>query len=257
MRNQEIAERLREVREALEMNQEEMAKVAATPYGTYQRYEQGASPPKLKCIQSLAAYGVSADWLLTGDGDMLARPRSLGAALNQESTHLGRRMLIQQQEGVIADAKDALLPNTVARELDDGFVLVPRYDIEASVGPGTFASEERVVDHLAFKADFIRRVLHADPRHLVLISAVGDSMEPGIRSGDLLLVDTGCAQFLDDAIYVVALGGILMVKRVQRFFTGAVTVKSDNPSYVEQTLSPDEVEEVHVAGRVRWIGRLI
>lgn len=139
----------------------------------------------------------------------------------------------------------------------DDFVYVPRYDIEASAGPGTFADDENVVDYLAFKADFVRRTLRANPQHLALITAIGDSMEPAIRAGDLLLVDRSYDRVVDDAIYVVRLAGRLVVKRVQVFFNGAVTIKSDNPAYVEQTLSKDETEEVYVAGRVRWIGRLI
>ena len=47
------------------------------------------------------------------------------------------------------------------------------------------------------------------------------------------------------------------MKRVQRFFGGAVVVKSDNAAYVEQTLSRTEATQVFVAGRVRWIARMI
>lgn len=144
-----------------------------------------------------------------------------------------------------------------APALSDEFVFVPRYDIEASAGPGALLDQEKVVDHLAFKEDFVRRTLRADPKKLVLITGIGDSMEPTIRSGDLLLVDTGVTHFLDDAIYVISIDGALYVKRIQRFFGGAVAVKSDNAAYVEQTLSPGEAEAVRVAGRVRWIGRLI
>lgn len=139
-----------------------------------------------------------------------------------------------------------------------GFSLVPRYDVRASAGHGNWATEENLVDHMAFRADFIRRTLHADPRNLVLITAIGDSMEPTIRAGDLLLVDRGVDRIIDDAIYVLVRDGEVVVKRVQQFFGGAVVVKSDHTSaYAEQTFSPDQAEQLVVAGRVRWIGRLI
>ena len=49
-----------------------------------------------------------------------------------------------------------------------------------------------------------------------------------------------------------------MVRRIQRFFGGAVTIKSDNEQvYLDQTLNREEAEGIHVAGRVRWIGRMI
>jgi phage repressor protein C with HTH and peptisase S24 domain len=137
------------------------------------------------------------------------------------------------------------------------FVLVPRYDLVASAGPGAFVDDEAIRDWMAFREDFVRRVLHADPKNLALITAVGDSMMPAINHGDLLLVDRGIDRIRDDAIYVLLKKDELVIKRVQRLLSGAVTVRSDNPAYVEETLRPDEAEQIRVAGRVRWIGRLI
>lgn len=139
----------------------------------------------------------------------------------------------------------------------DGFAMIPRYDVKASAGYGAFNDTENVVDYMAFREDWVRRTLRVDPSKLVLITAIGDSMEPAIRAGDLLLIDTGLERVIDDAIYVLVKNGELVVKRVQQFFTGAVTVKSDNDAYVEETLGPAEAKEMHVAGRVRWIGRII
>ena len=134
---------------------------------------------------------------------------------------------------------------------------MPRYDVEASAGPGAFAETEDVVDFMAFREDWVRRTLRVDPASLVLITAVGDSMEPAIRAGDLLLVDRSVDRILDDAIYVLAIAGRLIVKRVQQFLNGAVTIKSDSDSYVDETIAPEEIDQIRVAGRVRWIGRLI
>lgn len=138
------------------------------------------------------------------------------------------------------------------------FVLIPRYDIEASAGPGALIDKEHVLDYLAFQESWVRRELHADPAKLVLITARGDSMEPTIRPGDLLLIDTGINDFMDDAIYVLAYEDGLQVKRIQRFLTGAVAVRSDNERvYHEETLAPNEAARIRIAGRVRWIARLI
>ena len=217
---------------------QEAAEAADISTNQLARYIKGANSAAFPVLARLAvAKGIDLNWLATGDGQMI----------RDDPSAYAREALVRKIQRL--DDADAALPSD--------FVLVPRYDIEASAGPGTFADTERVVDHLAFNADFVRRTLHLDPHHLVLITAVGDSMEPIIRSGDLLLIDTSVAAFLEDAIYVVSLGEILMVKRVQRFFNGAVTVKSDNAAYVEQTLSAEETATIHVAGRVRWIGRLI
>ena len=141
-------------------------------------------------------------------------------------------------------------------EVPEGFVLVPRYDLEASAGHGALTEGEHVLDYMAFQEAWVRRSLRADPNRLALITATGDSMEPAIRSGDLLLIDCSVESIMDDSIYLVSLSDFLLVKRVQKLFRGVI-VSSDNPNYKPITLNAEEAAELHVRGRVRWIGRLI
>lgn len=195
------------------------------------RYIKGESDATAEKLVSISrAAGVSLDWLAGGEGEM--RPATGRGLAGSSGDH----------------AASAL----------EGYVRVPRFvDLEASAGPGAFADTARVVDYLIFREDWVRRALGADPRKLVLVTATGDSMEPAIRSGDLLLVDTGVDRLVDDAIYVVARHGRLMVKRLQSLFNGAVVIRSDNAVYADETLDPADAEQLHVAGRVRWIGRLV
>jgi phage repressor protein C with HTH and peptisase S24 domain len=221
---EELGTRLRELESGF-VNREEAAKAAGVAKSTLQRWIEGKSDPSFEGLVRLAsAAGVSIEWLATGGG----RKKLTVDELRQQVDRIGK-----------------------------SFVMIPRYNVEASAGPGALSSDENIIDHMAFQEGWVRRVLRADPRKLALISAVGDSMEPTIRAGDLLLVDTGVNEVIDDAIYVIAMDGHLMVKRLQRFFSGAVSVKSDNAAYVEQTLSAEEAGYARIAGRVRWIGRLI
>lgn len=220
------------------------AKRAGLGTSTLQNIVEGARPTVDKLVAIAHAGAVSIDWLATGQG-----PRDRTTA---ESGYDTRPLTAGR--GVAEDPSpyfDVTAPGS-------GFVLVPRIDVKASAGHGNWAAEENLIDHMAFRADFVRRTLRADPRNLVLITAIGDSMEPTIRAGDLLLVDRGVDRIIDDAIYVLARDGEVVVKRVQQFFGGAIVVKSDHvAAYAEQTLSPDQAEQLVVAGRVRWIGRLI
>lgn len=220
----EVGTRLREVENRFK-NRAEAAAAAGVAKSTLQNWIEGKADPSFEGLVKLAeASGVSIEWLAKGGG---ARKPSVDE-LRQQVDRVGQ-----------------------------GFVMIPRYDVEASAGPGALTSDENIVDHMAFKESWVRRTLRADPNKLALISAVGDSMEPTIRAGDLLLVDTGVNEVIDDAIYVIAMDGHLMVKRLQRFFNGAVSVKSDNTAYVEQTLTSEEASYATIAGRVRWIARLI
>jgi phage repressor protein C with HTH and peptisase S24 domain len=140
-------------------------------------------------------------------------------------------------------------------EAPEGFVLVPRYDVAASMGNGAVIHSEQIVDHLAFRAEWVRTELGTSPKQLVLISAIGDSMEPSLRAGDLLLVDRSVENVHQDAIYAIALDGELRIKRIQRLFDGTLVIKSDNPSYRTEELTPSQAEQLRIVGRVVWSGR--
>ncbi|WP_164516296.1 S24 family peptidase [Minwuia thermotolerans] len=212
-----------------------------------QSYKTGTTPSAIALGEIAKATGFRLEWLTYGEGPM--RPDEPPA---QQQNHTQTQLAdIRERVKAIENGVGS------ANGLEPGFVMIPRYDVEASAGPGMFSDQENVVDYMAFQRKWVRQALRADPDHLVLITAAGDSMEPVIRSGDLLLIDTSIDHFRDDAIYVIAMAGNLVVKRIQRFFTGGVSVKSDNPAYVEQTIGAGELDQVHVAGRVRWIGRLI
>jgi phage repressor protein C with HTH and peptisase S24 domain len=148
-------------------------------------------------------------------------------------------------------------PNPTDPIMED-FVLVPRYNIEASAGGGSMVHSEQIVDHLAFKTDWVYKELGTDPKNLLLIHSIGDSMEPTIRSGDLLLVDRKKSQVKGDGIYLINLADGLMVKRVEWLLGGSVVIRGDNTLVSrEQTLSSTDLENLHILGRVVWIGSKI
>lgn len=141
---------------------------------------------------------------------------------------------------------DSARPQTV--RADDGSIAVPYLDVEASCGGGLTAP-----DHLS-----LRRFVRLDPRVLAdaklnvhagslnLITAVGDSMEPTIKSGDAVIVDVSQSEVNRDGLYAVAFNRNLFIKRVQCLPTG-YRMLSDNPRY-----APIEIESfdsVRVVGR--------
>ena len=109
----------------------------------------------------------------------------------------------------------------------------------------------QIVDHLAVRAAWVRERLNADPSNLILFQARGDSMTPGIRDGDLMLVDSREAFFRHDGIYVLTMGDELAVKRLQRKSNGRVAIRSDNPAYEQITVAEDALR---VVGDVIWLG---
>lgn len=137
------------------------------------------------------------------------------------------------------------------------FVLVPRYDVRGSAGHVSVIHSEQIVDHLAFRADWVKSELQATQKELVLIRVKGDSMEPTISNGDLILVNTRENRIEDNAIYVLQHDDALLVKRIQRKMDGSLIIKSDNPLYAQEELDSSKVESLRVLGRVVWFARKI
>lgn len=136
-----------------------------------------------------------------------------------------------------------------------GFVMVPRYDVRASAGHGATVTSEQVVDHLAFREEWVRNALGVAQKDLALITVKGDSMEPTLSNGDLILVDMHTQSIGDNAVYVLRNDGQLLVKRVQRKLDGSIVIKSDNVAYDPETIDARSAGKLKVVGRVVWAGR--
>ena len=114
----------------------------------------------------------------------------------------------------------------------------------------------RLTEFLGFRRDWLRTTFGRDPKELILDIAVGDSMEPGIRDGDALLIDTTDQTFRDFGIFVIEARGERLVKRVQRKFDGSLILISDNKLYHPELIPADLAKEVRVVGRGIWRGWL-
>jgi phage repressor protein C with HTH and peptisase S24 domain len=140
-----------------------------------------------------------------------------------------------------------------------GYAYIPLYDITAGAGKSvTIADGETPVEALAFKHDWIRQTLHVAPDDLRLIYVEGDSMEPDLRAGDIILLDHTDQTARREGIYVIRMDGSLLVKQLQRLPGGVVKVISRNPAYEPFTVAAAQLEEhseFAVIGRVVWACR--
>ncbi|MBZ0164609.1 MAG: helix-turn-helix domain-containing protein [Notoacmeibacter sp.] len=138
-----------------------------------------------------------------------------------------------------------------------GFIPIPRLDVRASAGGGRLAViEDEEAQVVAFRSEWLRR-LGVSPQHAQIIIADGDSMVPTIGHGDLVLLDRSIERIVDDGIYVLVYNGLVKLKRVQLLRSGTVLLKSDNAQYETEEVSPHELPELIIEGRVRWAGGAI
>lgn len=137
------------------------------------------------------------------------------------------------------------------------YVLVPRYDVRLAAGAGAFATGEAVIDHLPFPRDWLTRQLAGQPSNrLAVVQAMGDSMEPAIRSGDDVLLNLADTSIADGGIYALIVNDSLVIKRC---FMGpdGVQIRSDNPVSPSWTVGRADMGDLRVLGRAALrIGRL-
>lgn len=120
---------------------------------------------------------------------------------------------------------------------DAAFVKVPRYTVSATAGNGgSFASDFLEVTHYAFSREWIDR-RQLDPAQLQIINVRGDSMEPVLSDGDLILLDRSQQRPSDGGTFVVRIWDEHVVKHIQRTGENTISLISANKVY-----PPREIE---------------
>lgn len=132
---------------------------------------------------------------------------------------------------------------------------IPVKDIYCSAGAGAHNMDHApVLYNLNLQEEFIRQVLHANPRTLEAIFVSGDSMYPTISSGDLILLDRNRRE-PGHGIYVVRYCDELFIKRVQPLPGMKAELISDNKIY--RPLIVDMNEDFQIIGKAIWHFRRI
>lgn len=112
---------------------------------------------------------------------------------------------------------------------------------------------------LMFKESWVRHELGASPNDLYLIRVSGDSMEPTLRAGDVILVNRRAIKPDREGVYILRLNGMLVVKRLQALPGGRMRIISDNAAFTSFDVTNSELDgsDIQVIGRVVWVGRRI
>lgn len=131
-------------------------------------------------------------------------------------------------------------------------VPVPRLDVRAAAGAGTFAGEEAARQPFPFPPLLLRQ-LGVRPEAASMIRVTGDSMLPTLGDGDEILVDRDKRRIDSRGIFVLRVEEALVVKRV-RSAVGGIDMVSDNPAYPPRFVAMGAYE---VIGRVAWLGRAL
>lgn len=120
--------------------------------------------------------------------------------------------------------------------------------LQAAAGGGALDLDETVKSYAYFRHEWLsRQGLVAD--QCSLIGVMGESMEPTLPEGCLILLDRNRRQRREGRIFVVRTDDGLVVKRAGKGADGAWQLVSDHPRWPEVPWPHDAV----ILGEVRWM----
>jgi phage repressor protein C with HTH and peptisase S24 domain len=187
---------------------------------TLSDYKSGKMPSADKAALIAKALGVDLRWLITGEGRAESPPASTQSA--------------------IADDRDFI----------DELGVVGVEEIDLAVGMGHGYLDESAIGSVTrwMPSEGVRQFTDAPASMLAITRPFGDSMYPTINDRDIILFDRS-ARSIDrqDAIWVLAYGGLGTIKRVRAMPDGSYKLMSDN-EHVREEAAHDG--EMYVIGRV-------
>jgi len=135
-------------------------------------------------------------------------------------------------------------------------VYIRSVEISLAMGEGALVDDFPSTGLVPFNLDFVRSVTSAPIDKLVIMTGHGESMEPTLLRSDLLMFDTSDRGLrISDAIWAFHYAGGGMVKRLRRVRESGrdrLLILSDNPAVPPQCA---DIEDIHVLGRLVWVGR--
>lgn len=219
-----LAERLLWARTKKELSQQQLATQAGVAQSTIGSLESGARQTARKVAAIAAALDVDPLWLAEGKGDPApSSPGGLraGQFMNVDVFH--------------TDNPNIILIPQVRLKLRAG---VTGFQADDEQGADTYPLDQRWVQKEKLLAE-----------QLIAIRVKGDSMEPNLYDGDLVVVNTGDVRPVDGAVFAINYEGEAVVKRMSRD-AGSWWVTSDNPDQRKYHRKSVRGNECIIVGRV-------
>lgn len=139
----------------------------------------------------------------------------------------------------------------------NGVLKIPLFSAEASAGPGLVPVADGEPEDFLFIPSGALTLQSGVAADLFALHARGDSMEPTLRNGALLIANKADQQ-AREGIYVIVRGDALLVKRTQIRENQTLRLKSDNTQYDDEEIDlKSPVHGLKIIGRVIWAGHSI
>ena len=235
-----IAWAITKIKETSSLTDVQLGELLGVDKNTIAAYRQKKGSIKGVALEGLSKhFNYDSKWLLTGKGEPYP------------DAHL-EYPEVYGSEGSPAVPPAGSIPASVQPDFPpDDYVFIGRVKGKISAGGG-LTPDNAIEMRLAFRKDWLKR--KGNPNNMSLIKVSGDSMEPTLLSGDIVLVDHSRTSVAPQGgIYAISIDHEIMIKRVQVLFhEGKLRIISDNKQYEPIEATPDKVR---INGKVIWFGR--
>lgn len=227
-----IGQKLKSVREKAGLTQSVLSKISGVSERTIKSYEKDNANVTLSIIEKLAkALNVEAKYFTNEDVQQSVHHSSSNLSTNVHKLSSTHQVVNEVQQR--STVKVNYYPN-----------------ILASAGFGVFNHDEKA-KVIEMEEGFLMALGLKSFKHLELIGVYGDSMEPFISNGELIILQRDVEARNSD-IVVANIGGDIYVKKLQRDpLKKWLKLTSLNAMYPDIELKEDEIKHLTIIGIVR------
>lgn len=190
--------------------------------GALRKYLRGDSLPQIDKAALIAEHAnVSLTWLATGKG----------------SKHLD-----EHDSQAVCEVQKKYLTSQV--------VSIPYYDVSASAGNGLIPFEESNIEYTMEIHPQILLDLGVSSQNLLSMPVKGDSMEPSLFEGDIVLVNRLLKPYsILEGIYVIRIDNDIFIKHIQfNKFESKLKISSVNELYDSYHITGEDLNQVEIIG---------
>lgn len=219
-----LGERVKARRMELGITQKELGDLVGVSQNSITKIENGGNTTFITELAS--ALGVDVMWLSTGASD-----------------HKSAQKVIEQSlDNYFSNERDLLHKHRI-----------DYYDVRAAAGLVGFENSDypEIISSLYLTDEGMSQLVGKKSSDgICLVNVPTDSMEPTIRKGDIVFLDTKVNAYCGDGIYAFAIDGSLFIKRIQKLVGGGYRLHSDNKeNYDPQDISEDICQSANFIGR--------
>lgn len=143
-------------------------------------------------------------------------------------------------------------PSQEISPFEEEFCTIPLVAARLSAGGGSLETTSQIINQMAFRRDWVTR--KGNPERMVLMRVHGDSMEPYIQQGDLVLVDQGKTSIIPHSVFAVGVDDGIYIKALETLPGQKLVLRSFNERYspMEIDMRGDLADSIRIIGKVVW-----